>query len=621
MPLIKIKLQPGIQNDGTRYSSSGGWSDGEKVRFRQGDPEKIGGWQKSTLTPFLGTARSMHPWSDLQGSAYLGIGTNLKYYIEDGGALSDITPIREEVSLTDPFSTTTGSSVVTITDSAHSAIQGDFVSFSPSRVVGGITISGEYQILAVPDGNTYTINGGSNASSTVASGGSSVTASYQINTGLNATVYGNGWGAGGWGGVTGGSPTTGWGQSSPLTASGARLRLWSQDSFGEDLIINVRDGGIYYWDASSGLSVRAVSLSTLPGANGIPPRCRQIIVSESDRKLLAFGCTDLISGIQDALLIRWSSTEDVADFTPTESNTAGGFRIPTGSEFITAVETKQEILVWSDMAIHSMRYIGPPFQYGITRIGLTTIVGPNATAAANDAVFWMGQNGFFFYDGRVNPLLCPVKDHVFLDFNWSQADKVVGGTNMSFNEVWWFYPSASSSEVDRYVAFNYAEQLWHIGTLSRTAWVDRSIEDYPRAAGLDGYIYFHEYGSNDGSTNPPSPIVAYIESGPIEIQQGDQFGFAWRLIPDVSFRNSSGVSPSVNMILRGDDFPGADWATGQTKNNNVNLSVLVPIQLFTEQTYFRLRARSVTLRIESTTVDVAWRLGIPRIDVKADGRR
>lgn len=620
MPLIKLQFQPGIRKDGSRYSSSGGWVDGDKVRFRQGAAEKIGGWQQATLTPFLGTARSMHPWADLQGDAYLGIGTNLKYYIENGGAVFDITPIRSVVTLTNPFSTNIGSSIVTVTDASHGAVENDFVAFS-ATTVGGITISGEYSILTVPSGNTFTISAASAATSTVAAGGGSVTATYQINTGLNTTVYGAGWGAGGWGGVTGASPATGWGEAAPLTAQGSKLRLWSQDSFGEDLIINVRDGGIFYWDASTGLSVRAFSISSLPGAASTPLFARQIIVSESDRKLITFGSTDITTGLQDLLLIRWSGTEDVADFLPTESNTSGGFRIPTGAEFVNAIETKQEILVWSDTALHSMRFIGAPFQYGITRIGLTSIASPNAAAAANDAVFWMGQNGFFFYDGRINPLSCPVKDHVFLNFNFLQADKIIAGSNMSFNEIWWFYPSANSQELDQYVVFNYAEQTWHIGALARTTWIDRSIEDFPRAAGLDGYIYFHEFGLNDGSTNPPSPIPAFIESAPIEIQQGDQFGFASRMIPDLSFRNSSGASPTVNMILLGEDYPGADFATNQTKNNNTSRSVTVPIEQFTDQTYFRLRARSLTLRVESTGINVSWRLGVPRIDVRADGRR
>lgn len=620
MPLVKLQFQPGIRKDGSRYSSTGGWVDGDKVRFRQGAAEKVGGWQRATLTPFAGTARSMHPWADLQGDAYLGIGTNLKYYIESGGAVFDITPIRSIVTLTNPFSTTSGSSTITVTDASHGAVESDFVSFS-ATTVGGIAISGEYSILTVPSGNTFTIGAASAATSTVAAGGGSVTATYQINTGLNTTVYGTGWGAGGWGGVTGASPATGWGEAAPLTAQGSKLRLWSQDSFGEDLIINVRDGGIYYWDASTGLSVRAFSIALLPGAASTPLFARQIIVSESDRKLITFGSTDIATGSQDLLLIRWSGTEDVANFLPTENNTAGGFRIPTGAEFINAIETKQEILVWSDTALHSMRYIGPPYEYGITRIGLTSIAGPNAAAAANDAVFWMGQNGFFFYDGRINPLPCTVKDHVFLNFNFLQADKVMSGSNMSFNEVWWFYPSANSQEVDRYVVLNYAEQTWHIGNLARTAWIDRSIEDFPRAAGLDGYVYFHEFGINDGSTNPPSPIPAFIESGPVEIQQGDQFGFVSRMIPDLSFRNSSGPSPTVNMILRGEDYPGADFSTNQTKSNNTSRSVTFPVEEFTEQTYFRLRARSVTLRVESTGSNVSWRLGIPRIDVRADGRR
>lgn len=689
MPLIKLQFQPGIRKDGSRYSSSGGWSDGNKVRFRSGYPEKIGGWQKATNEAFIGTARSIFPWSDLSGNTYLGIGTTFKYYIENGGSLFDITPIRTTKTLTNPFTTTSGSATVAAYSPAHGAVEGDFVTFSGATSVGGLTLNGQYQIVSVPNGNNFSFVAGGAASSS-ATGGGTVTAAFQINSGLNTVVYGNGWGAGTWGGAllsgtatftgsitgstlnvsavasgtivvgqlitgtgiatgtyitalsggTGGvgnytvgisqtvtsrtmtaTQNTGWGDVSTPVASTSNIRLWSQSNFGEDLIINPRDGSIYYWRQNTGTSNRAVSLGSLSGARSVPTQARQIIVSESDRKLITFGCTDLVSGEQDLLLIRWSSTEDVADFLPTESNTAGGFRIPTGAEFVSAIETKQEILVWSDTALHSMRYIGPPYQYGITRVGMTSIAAPNAVAAANDAVFWMGQNGFFFYDGRVNPLPCPVKDHVFLNFNWLQADKVIAGSNLSFNEIWWFYPSANSDEIDRYVAFNYSEQTWHIGTLDRTAWIDRSIEDYPRAAGLDGYIYFHEYGANDGSTNPPSPISSYIESGPVEIQQGDQFGFAWRMIPDVAFRDSSGSSPTVNLILRGEDYPGADWASGQTKSNNTTRTVTLPIELFTEQTYFRLRARSVILRVESTGVDVAWRLGIPRIDVRADGRR
>lgn len=621
MPLVKLAFQAGIRKDGSRYSSSGGWADGDKVRFRQGFPEKIGGWQRATQSPFLGVARSMHPWASLDGDVYLGIGTSLKYYIEIGGIPYDITPIRATATLTGPFTTVSGSPTVTVTDAAHGAVEGDFVTFSGASTVGGLNLNGEYQIVSVPNGNSFTITAASNASSST-TGGGTVSVAYQINTGLDSTVYSSGWGAGGWGGVTAGAPTTGWGEAPSLTVAGTKLRLWSQDNFGEDLIINPRDGGIYYWVQNNGLSTRAVLLSTLAGSTNVPSICRQVLIAESDRKLIAFGCTDPESGQQDLMLIRWSSTELPQDFEPTEENTAGGFRIPTGTEFISALETKQEILVWSDAALHSMRYIGPPYQYGITRIGLTTVIGPNAPVAANDMVFWMGQNGFYFYDGRVNPLPCPVKDHVFSDFNWLQADKVCGGSNLSFNEVWWFYPSANNEEVDRYVVYNFAEQNWHIGNLVRSAWIDRSIEDYPRAASPDGYVYFHELGEHDGSVNPPVGIAAYIESGPIEIGQGDQFGFAWRLIPDLSYRNSEDLGDTVvYMILKGSDYPGSDWATDQTKSNAVVREVILPIERFTDQTYFRLRARSLTLRVESSGTHVAWRLGVPRIDVRADGRR
>ena len=342
-------------------------------------------------------------------------------------------------------------------------------------------------------------------------------------------------------------------------------------------------------------------------------------MSDVDRKVIAFGCTDLISLVQDRLLIRWSDTEDPASWTPLETNSAGGIRIPTGSEFITAVETKSEVLVWTDDALHSLRYVGAPFEYAISRIGMTSIIAPNAAVTANDVTFWMGHNGFFQYDGRILSLPCSVKDYVFNDINMGQAEKIASGSNMSFNEVWWFYPSANSSENDRYVAYNYNERVWFIGTMVRTAWIDRGIEDYPRAASTDGYIYFHEFGQDDGSTNPPAPIPAFIESSPIEIGQGDQFGFVWRMIPDLDFRNSSAFNPTVDLTLEAQDFSGSTFS--QTANNNTTRSATVPVEQFTQQTYFRLRGRMLSLRVESSGVGVAWRLGIPRIDVRPDGRR
>lgn len=693
MSLKKLQFTPGIQHDGSRYSSSGSWSDADKVRFRAGAPEKIGGWQQSTLQVFLGTCRNLMPFSDLTGNYYLGIGTNLKYYIERGGSMYDITPIRTTLTPTNPFTTTSGSTTVLVTIANHGAFEGDFVTFSGASAVGGLTLNGEFQIINVITSATFTITAASAASSS-ATGGGSVTAVFQINTGLDTTLYANGWGAGTWGGIlsgtsvtftgsisgttltvsavvsgtlavgqlitgtgvsvsppgsnatyitalgtgTGGVGTytvgvsqtvssttmnaisgTGWGAASNTQVAGTRLRLWSSDNFGQNFIINPRDAGIYYWANSGGLGTRAVILSSLAGASDVPSVARQIIVSDLDRKVIAFGCSDIVTGVQDRLLIRWSDTENPADWTPTETNSAGGIRIPTGSEFISAVETKQEILVWSDDSVHSLRYVGPPFEYSIVRIGMTSLVAPNAVVSANDIVFWMGQNGFFQWDGRLFGLPCSVKDFVFNDINLNQAEKITSGSNMSYNEVWWFYPTADSSENNRYVLYNYNEKVWSVGTIVRTAWIDRGIEDFPRAASVDGYVYFHEIGQDDGSTNPYTPIEAYIESAPVEIGEGEQFGFAWRMIPDLTFRNSSAANPTVNFILEAQDYTGQDFT--QSQNNNTTRTATFPVEQFTNQTYFRLRGRMMSLRVESDGVGVAWRLGVPRVDIRSDGRR
>lgn len=694
MPLTKIQLAPGIQHDGSRYSSTGSWSDANKVRFRNSAPEKIGGWQRATEVLFLGVCRHLLAFSDLAGSYYLGLGTHLKYYIERGGSMYDITPIRATIVQSNPFTTTNGSASVLVSIPNHGATTGDFVTFSGATPVDALTLNGEYQITNVLTSSNFTITAASAATST-ATGGGSVTAAFQINTGLDSTVYANGWGAGTWGGVvasssvsftgsisgttltvtaivsgtidpgdlitgtgvsagppgslatyivaqltgtTGGVGTysvsisqsvssramsaitgTGWGSASANLVSSSRLRLWSSDNFGQDLVINPRDSSIDYWANSGGLGVRAVLLSSLPGANSVPGIARQILVSELDRKVIAFGCTDIVTGTQDRLLIRWSDTENPAVWNPTEINSAGGLRIPSGSEFMSAIETKNEILVWSDDSVHALKYIGAPFEYSISRLAMTSLVSPNATASANDLVFWMGQNGFYQYDGRVFGIPCSVKDYVFNDLNWNQAEKITSGSNMAFNEVWWFYPSLNAQENDRYVTYNYNEKVWAIGTIIRTAWIDRSIEDYPRAASLDGYIYFHDIGQDDGSTSPSSPIEAYIESAPIEIGEGEKFGFAWRMIPDVTFRNSSAVNPKVNFVLLAQDYSGSSFS--QSKDNNTTLFARFPVEQFTEQTYFRLRGRMMTLRVESDEIGVAWRLGIPRVDIRTDGKR
>ena len=691
MALKKLTFTPGIQHDGSRYSSSGSWSEVDKVRFRSGAPEKIGGWQKVTSSSFLGVCRNLKPFTDLQNNYFLGVGTHLKYYIDRGGTFNDITPLRTTIVQSNPFTTVNGSATVTVTIPNHGAVVNDFVTFSGASAVGGLTLNGEYQIVTITNSSVFLITAASNASSG-ATGGGSVTAAFQIQTGLNSTLYGNGWGAGTWGGITssvsftgsisgttltvsavasgtlaigqlivgagvsasppgsnatyitalgtgsGGVGTytvgvsqtvsstamtaysgTGWGSPAAGLTSGQKLRVWSSDNFGQDLVINPNDGPIYYWSNASGLGVRAVLLSSLPGASDVPAVARQIMVTDQDRKVLAFGCSDIVSGFQDRLLVRWSDTENPVDWTPTEINSAGGIRIPTGAEFMTALETRQEILVWTDSAVHSMRYIGAPFEYSIAQIGLTSLLSPSGVAAANDMVFWMGTNGFYAYNGRIAGLPCSVKDYVFNDINYDQAEKITAGSNMAFNEVWWFYPSANSSENDRYVVYNYNENVWFVGSIVRTVWIDRGIEDYPRSASTDGFIYFHELGQDDGSVNPLAPITAYIESAPFEIGEGEQFGFAWRMIPDITFRDSANANPSVNFILKTQDYSGGNFK--QTSSNNAVRTATLPIEQFTDQTYFRLRGRMMSLRVESTAVGVAWRLGVPRIDVRTDGRR
>jgi len=721
MPLQQLKFAPGIQHDGSRYSSSGSWSEADKVRFRDGAAEKIGGWQKAVPQQFLGTCRQLFAFTDLTGSYYLGIGTHLKYYIERGGVIYDITPIRTTISASNPFTTntTTGTAnnvFVTITN--HGANLGDFVVFSGASAVGGLSLNGEYQVQAPITSSTFHITATSAATS-VATGGGSVVANFQISISTNNTLYANGWGAGTWGGIlpessvaftgainngtvgvagttltvssivsgtmilgqlitgagvsanppgskatyitsqlsgtTGSTGTyrvsvsqsvasttmsafagTGWGDASNTQVASTRLRLWSNDNYGQDLIINPRDSAIYYWYSTGGLGTRAVALSSLAGASDVPAVARQIMVSALDRKVLAFGCTEVDDGNpstipqQDRLLIRWSDNQNPGQWTPLETNAAGGLRIPTGSEFITAIKAKQEILVWTDSAVHALKYIGAPYEYTITRLGMASIAAPNAIASSNDVVFWMGSNGFFQYDGRVYGLPCSVKDYVFNDINLNQADKIYAGSNMSFNEVWWFYPSSTSEENDRYVVYNYNEKVWTIGNIARTAWLDRSIEDFPRSASTDGYIYFHELGQDDGSTNPYSPIVAYIESAPIEIGSGETFGFAWRMIPDLTFRNSSNPNAKVDFILKAQDYSGSSFS--QSKDSNTSYisnvdnttaipTVTFPVEQFTSQTYFRLRGRMMTLRVQSDGVGVAWRLGVPRVDIRVDGRR
>ena len=704
MPLTKLQFKPGINRETTSYSNEGGWFDMDKVRFRFGFPEKIGGWIKKTTTNFLGTCRALHPWVALDSTAFLGVGTHLKYYIDEGGQYNDITPIRLTTSAGDAvFATkantlsasvtavdttipltsstgfpasgrikiddeiityaavssndligcvrglndtiaavhssgaTVGCATILVTETGHGALVNDFVTFSGAATLGGLVtaavLNQEYQITDIVSGNAYqievrtvstissitTTNGlnetyvFSNTSDS-GNGGGSIVAAYQINTGLDTTITGTGWNAGTWGRGT-------WNSSTSLLVTGSTLRIWSHDNFGEDLIINVRDAGIFYWDKTNGVSTRAVAISDLTNSVSAPTIAKQVLVSDKDRHVIAFGCdSETNVGVQDPLLIRFSDQENVLVWNSLVTNTAGDLRIGSGSKIVAAVETRQQVLVFTDVSLHAMQYLGPPFTFGINSISENlTIAGPLAAIAVEDSVYWMGAEEFYVYGGAVQRLPCSVRDYVFNDINNTQLEKVTASTNTSFAEIMWLYPSASSSECDRYVVYNYQQQIWYYGTLSRTVWLDRGVESDPIAAGTDHFLYSHEVGFDDGSSSPSSAISAYIESSQIDMGDGERFVFMKKLIPDLTFRNSTAATPAATMILKTRNFPGANYV--QSNSSDVSQSTTVPIEQFTNQVFLRLRGRSFAFRVESDDEGVTWRLGTPRVEMRLDGRR
>ena len=640
MPLQKLQFQPGINKETTSYSNEGGWFDCDKVRFRQGFPEKIGGWGKIGVKSFLGSCRALWPWRTLNLDDFLGVGTHLKYYIESGEGYYDVTPIRLTTSAGDvTFAATNGSSTLTVSDPTHGAVVNDFVTFSGAASLGGnitaAVLNQEYQIFEIVDSSTYkivarevasidsiTVDGQYSPTPVVAdgsdtgNGGSSIVGTYQVNVGLDTSVTGNGWGAGAWGRST-------WGSAATVDLITDTLRIWTHDNFGEDLIINDMDGGIYYWDASAvnSLTNPAVAISSLVGADLAPTIANKVIVSDVDRHVIAFGCDPLDNiGVQDPLLIRFSDQESVVDWRPSTTNTAGDLRLGSGSKIVTAVETRQQILVFTDVSLHALQYIGPPFTFGINMISENiTIRSPIAVAAVEDTVYWMGKNEFYVYNGGVQTLPCSVRDYVFSNFNATQAEKCFAAVNSSFSEIWWYYPSANSDNNDRYVVYNYLQDIWYYGNLTRTAWVDRGVNENPIAAGRDGYLYNHEVGFDDGSTNPASPIVAYIESSQFDIGDGDQFSFVRRLIPDLTFRNSTAETPTANFTVKARNFPGGAYL--QDNSKAVEKTASVPVEQFTQDAHIRLRGRSIAIKVDSSTTGTGWRLGSPRIDVRSDGRR
>jgi hypothetical protein len=516
-----------------------------------------------------------------------------------------------------------GSAVITASDTDHGAVQGDFVTFTGAATLGGnITASvlnQEYEITEIVNANSYKFTATATAnSSDTGNGGGSTVGKYQINIGLDTSVGGSGWGAGTWGRGT-------WGSSSSLTASGATLRLWSHDNFGEDLLMNVRDGGIYYWDRSDSSSsfLRAVALSDESSDAKTPTIAKQILVSDVDKHVIAFGCDpETAIGTQDPLLIRFSDQESLTTWTTTSTNTAGSLRVGSGSEIICAVETKQQVIVFTDVSMHTMQFLGPPFTFGIRQIsGNTTIMSPMSAKAVDDAVFWMGKEEFYVYDGGVKKLPCTIKSYVFNDFNLGQSLKVFSALNSSYGEIWWFYCSSDSSEIDRYVIYNYEEQVWSYGNLSRTAWVDRGITEYPIASDSN-YLYYQEFGLDDGSTTPDSAVEAFIESSQIDVGDGDRFVFVSKLIPDVTFDGSTSNSPAVTFTLKTRNNPGGTYL--QSDDSTVTQSTAgssTVVEQFTQEADVRLRGRSFAIKVSNSDIENQWRLGSPRVEIRTDGRR
>jgi hypothetical protein len=616
MPLKKLTLKPGVNKENTRYTNENGWYECDKVRFRQGTPEKIGGWTRISANTFRGVCRSLWNWVTLAGENLIGVGTNLKFYIERGGQYYDITPIRSTVTLgTDPF-TGDGTSIVTVTAASHGGITGDFVTFSGVTGAYAPVLNSEFQIT-VTGVNTYTIDALTNVAAG-ATGGSTVSAAYQINVGPEIEVPVTGWGAGTWG-------TGPWGIGVPSTTR-TSIRLWSQGNFGEDLIFGPRRGPMYYWDNTTGVSVRGVELSTLSGANGVPTIQNEIFISDINRFVFALGCNEIGSSVIDPMLIRWSDQESAVDWTPSATNQAGSLRLSHGSEIVTAVQARQELVVFTDSAVYSLQYLGAPEVWGAQLLGDNiSIESPNAAVIASGVVYWMGVDKFYAYDGRVQTLPCDLRRHVFGDFNQDQGNQVFAGTNEGFNEVWWFYCSANSTTVDRYVVFNYLEKIWYYGTMARTAWLDSGLRNYPMAATYSYNLVNHEQGVDDNATGTPTAINAYIESAEFDIEDGQNFGFIWRMLPDVTFVGSTANNPQLTMSLIPMKGAGSGFnnpqSLGGSSSAAVTRTATVPIEQFTNIVYIRVRGRQLIMKAESNALGVTWQLGSPRIDVRMDGRR
>jgi len=694
MPLQKILFKPGVNRENTRYTTEGGWYEGDKIRFRQGNPEVIGGWEPLSAATYQGVCRSLWNWVTLGGNNLIGVGTNLKFYINQGGAYFDITPIRLVTVAGDVTFVGNGTTTVTVTDTSHGCVTGDFVTFSGATGTYAPTLNAQFQVTVLT-ANTYTISTSPTVVAAGATGGSSVVGTYQISVGPAIPVPLTGWGAGSWG-QTG----TTWGFGGTSTSA---LRLWNQINYGQDLVYGPRTGGIYYWTASNGVNTRGVLLNSLGGTvsftnasptvvtstilytegaalqfsgaslptgvsagttyyvfevNGLtfklltaggaavnttstgtgavsnivdcPTVQNSITVSDASRFLIVFGCNDYGSNVLDPMLIRWSGQNDPYNWTPDPTNQAGFTRLSHGSEIITTVQTRQEIIVFTDISVYSLQYLGPPYVWASQLLGDNiSIMSPNAAVIASGIVYWMGVDKFYSYDGRVQTLNSDLRRYVFGDLNQEQSLQVFSGTNEGFNEVWWFYCSANSAAIDKYVIYNYLEKIWYYGTMSRTAWLDSGLQSYPIAANYvtaasTGNLINHEQGLNDNTTGTPVAIDAYISSSEFDIGDGHNFGFVWRVLPDLTFESSenspTGAVPSVAMTLYGLANSGSG-VTSTASQPVAKSNTYVITEEFTGQIFTRMRGRQMIFKISSNQLGTAWQLGAPRIDIRPDGRR
>jgi hypothetical protein len=715
--LKKIIFRPGVNRENTRYASetmgnpnsatnvAGGWYESEKVRFRSGSPEKIGGWARISSTTFLGVCRSLWNWITLGSLNLIGVGTNLKFYIEQGGVYNDVTPIRASSTINNNPFALTASTTVTVTDTSHGAITGDFVTFSGAVDIGsgGTNVTAavlnlEFQITVLT-ANTYTITLSVTPNATAIAGspggGASVVAAYQISVGPEFQVPLVGWGAGGWGLGT-------WGNGVTSTIA---LRIWSQNNFGEDLVFNPRGGGLYYWDATNGVTTRAVLVSSLGGdvtftdssSTGLPTVVTATItftageglqfaggtlptgisaattyyvtavvglsfglldssgsaistsstgtdvyislienvpsvvnysfVSDASRFVFAFGCNDYGSNVLNPMLVRWSNQESPTEWLPASTNQAGSVQFSHGSQIVSAIQARQEIVVFTDSSVYSLQYVGAPIVWSSQLLGdNVSIYGPNAVALGSGTVYWMGVDKFYKYDGRIQTLRCDLRQYIFSDINKSQNLQVFASTNEGFNEVWWFYCSAGSYTVDKYVVYNYAEDIWYYGLMGRTAWLDSGLRDYPLAATYAYNLVNHEEGVDDNITGTPVAIAALISSSEFDIDDGHNFGFIWRVLPDMTFRASDGdLTPQATMTLIPMQNSGSGAnnprSTAGTSNATIQRIATAPIEEFTGQVYIRVRGRQLIFQMESNRLGTQWQLGAPRIDIKTDGRR